>query len=141
MTMEPDELNAFLDRESPALLAYVGSTFEDGSPHIAPVWYRWDGREVTIWTGAKRPWARNLARDPRASFVVAEAEPPFAGVVMTGRVTIRTADDEVVTAEIRRITRRYIPEDEVEAYVRGWPNLRTIVTLRPESVRSWGRGY
>lgn len=140
MGMEPDELDGFLGR-APALLGFVGNSFADGSPHVVPVWYRWNGSEITIWTGEKRPWVRNLSHDPRVSIVVAEQVPPFAGLVMQGRMEVRTADDETTAMEIRRICRRYLPDDDVEGYVDGFPNLRTIARLRPDSVRSWVRGY
>jgi PPOX class probable F420-dependent enzyme len=139
--MEFDELDAFLDRVSPALLGLVGTSFRDGSPHVVPVWYRWDGKDVRIWTHEKRGWVRNLGRDPRVAFVVAEPEPPFAAVVMYGRVEITTIDDEATALEIRRISRRYLPETEVEDYAGRWPDLRTIVRIRPDSISSWARGY
>ncbi len=139
--MEADELDGFLDRGSPALLGSIGTSFRDGSPHIVPVWYRWNGKEILIWTHETRDWVRNLSRDPRVAFVVAEAEPPFAAVVMNGRVELTTADDEAIALEIRRISSRYLQPAEVEDYVRGWPDLRTIVRIRPDSIRAWTRGY
>lgn len=139
--MEFDELNAFLDRVSPALLGLVGTSFRDGSPQVVPVWYRWDGKEIRIWTHEKRDWVRNLSRDPRVAFVVAEPQPPFAAVVMYGRVEITTTDDEATALEIRRISRRYLPKAEVEDYAGSWPDLRTIVRIRPDSINSWARGY
>jgi PPOX class probable F420-dependent enzyme len=139
--METADRDAFLDRASPAMLAYVGTTFEDGTPHVVPVWFRWDGDALTIWTHEDRPWVRNLRRDQRVTVVIAEDEPPFAGVTMQGTVETRTADDGETMAEIRAITRRYLPEEEVDAYVAGWPNLRTIARLRPDRIRAWGRGY
>jgi PPOX class probable F420-dependent enzyme len=141
MPMSGPELQAFLDRTRPALLGSVGTLRADGSPHVVPVWYRWDGETVRIWTDERRGWARNALRDPRVAFSVQETEPPFAAVVMHGRVEVRTADDEETAAEIRAITRRYIEEDQVEEYVAGWTHLRTVAAIHPDSISSWGRGY
>lgn len=139
--MPPEDLLPFLDRADPPMLGVLGTTARDGSPRVVPVWYRFDGRVVTVWTGTMRKWVSHLARDPRFAFSVQESEPPFAGVIMHGDAEIRTGDSTDISDEIRRITRRYMPEDEVETYVAGWPELRTIVTLHPRRVKAWGTGY
>jgi PPOX class probable F420-dependent enzyme len=141
MSMSPSELDAFLGRTGPALVGIVGTVRKDGSPHVVPVWYRWDGNAVFVWSDEGRGWVRNALRDPRVAFSVQETQPPFAAVVMHGTAQARTTDEDDVSAEIRSITRRYIAEDGVEEYVAGWAHLRTIVTIRPDSISSWRRGY
>jgi PPOX class probable F420-dependent enzyme len=136
--MNPDELRAFLERP---LLGVVCALRRDGSPHPVPVWYRYDGQGVRIWTEERRAWVRNAKRDPRVAFVVAEMEPPYAGVIIRGEASVRTRGDDATAAEIRAITRRYIPADEVEEYVARWPGLHTIVTIHPSAVNSWTVGY
>lgn len=42
------EIDAFLNRSDPPLLGVVGTIDEDGSPHVVPVWYRYDGQAVYI---------------------------------------------------------------------------------------------
>jgi PPOX class probable F420-dependent enzyme len=133
-----DEIRAFLDRP---LLGFVATLRRDGSPNAVPVWYRYDGAAVSIWTEERRGWVRNVLRDPRVSFVVAELEPPYAGVIVRGEAAVRTAPDDVTAREVRAITRRYIPADEVEEYVARWPGLDTIVTVRPSTLTGWTIGY
>jgi PPOX class probable F420-dependent enzyme len=133
-----EELRAFLDRP---LLGFVSTVRRDGSPSTVPVWYRWDGEAVRIWTEERRGWVRNALRDPRVSFVVAENEPPYAGAIVRGEAVARTRADEETETEKRAITRRYIAEDEVDAYVARWPGLDTIVTIRPSAVTGWTIGY
>jgi hypothetical protein len=58
---------------------------------------------------------------------------------MHGRAEIRAATAGT-GEEIRRITRRYIAEGEVEEYVAKWPDLRTIVCIYPATIRAWARG-
>jgi PPOX class probable F420-dependent enzyme len=139
--MSASELDEFLNRTEPALVGVVGTVRKNGSPHVVPVWYRWDGTAAFIWTDEKRGWVRNARRNPLIAFSVQETEPPFAAVVMHGRAEARTSDADDVSAEIRAITRRYIEESRVEEYVAGWAQLRTIVTIHPDSMSSWGRGY
>jgi len=135
--MDPDELDAFLNWEHPARLGVVGTLRTDGWPQVSPVWYRWDGKQVTIWADEGRIWVENARRDRRVAFSVQEEDWPFAAVVMRGRAGVVTGPDPEVSEEIRRITRRYVPEDGVEAYVARWADLRTIVTIKPERITSW----
>jgi PPOX class probable F420-dependent enzyme len=141
VSLSPSELDEFLNRTRPALLGTVGTLRASGSPHVVPVWFRWDGEAVRIWSDEGRGWVRNVRRDPRVAFSVQEPQPPFAAVVMHGRAESRTSDTDDVSAEIRRITRRYIAETEADEYVAGWAHLQTIVTIRPDSISSWRRGY
>jgi PPOX class probable F420-dependent enzyme len=136
--MEQDEINVFLDQENPALVGVVATTRADGSPHVVPVWYRWDGHAVRVWTHEERLWVRNLRRDPRIAFSVQESKPPFGAVTMRGQAEIGTA---VTEDEIRRITCRYLTEDELDAYVAEWSHLRSIVSIHPAAIQAWTRGY
>ena len=119
----------------------IATVRADGSPHVVPVWYRWDGERILVWTTDRRAWVKNVIRDRRVSVSVQEAAPPYAAVLLHGRAAARTGPDEEITAEIRRITQRYIPPAEVDAYVAGWPRLRTIVAVHPQSLTGWSRGY
>lgn len=136
-----EDVRAFLDRSWPTMLGVVGTLRRDGAPHIVPVWYRYDGDRVHIWTEEARAWVKNLQRDNRVAFSVQEDRPPFGAVVMQGRAEVMTSASEEVAAEILRITRRYIPEPEVEGYIQGWAHLHTVVRIKPEKIISWGKGY
>lgn len=93
-----------------------------------------------MWTHEERLWVRNLRRDPRVAFSVQETKPPYGAVTMRGRAEISTAGDDT-DEEIRRITRRYLAEDELDGYVSAWPDLRTIVSIHPAAIRAWRQGY
>ncbi|CAA9550733.1 MAG: hypothetical protein AVDCRST_MAG79-2679 [uncultured Thermoleophilia bacterium] len=139
--MDDRDVQAFLDRQDPGLLGVLGTTTPDGAPRVVPLWFRYDGTAVHVWTTETRHWVRHIKRDPRFAFSVQEAAPPYAGVIMHGHAEVTTGDDDEISEEIRRITRRYIPAAEVEPYIASWPQLRTIVTLRPDRVKAWSRGY
>jgi hypothetical protein len=106
-----------------------------------PVWYRYDGKTVTIWTHEERGWVQNLARDNRVAFSVQEDQPPFAAVLIRGRAQIISGDTQEVTAEIRRITERYVEAAGVDSYIQSWAHLKTIVHIKPEKIVAWGKGY
>jgi PPOX class probable F420-dependent enzyme len=120
--------------ERPGLLGVVGTTRADGSPHAAPVWFRFDGEAIRIWTDEERVWVKNVRRDGRVSFSVHENEPPWTSVVVRGNATISPQPLSEVMAEIERISARYLPRSEIEGYVAGWPQTRSIVTIEPTSI-------
>ena len=136
-----EEIRAFLDRSWPTMLGVVGTVRADGAPHIVPVWYRYDGETVSIWTHEERGWVQNLARDNRVAFSVQEDQPPFAAVLIRGRAEIITGDTQEVSAEIRRITERYVEAAGVNSYIQSWAHLKTIIRIKPEKIVAWGRGY
>ncbi len=124
----------FLNRELPGLVGVVGTKGEDQFPHLVPVWYRWDGELIHIWTLEDRMWVQNLVRDARVGFSVQEDQEPYMAVMMKGRARIETGDHAAIDDKIRRITRRYVVEPEIESYIESWPDLRTIVQIKPERV-------
>lgn len=140
MSMSTAEQQTFLAQTFPTPLGVVGTLRRDGSPHLVPVWFRWDGTVITIWTTEERVWVRNLMRDPRAAFSVQTFEAPYPAVVMRGTATVATADDNATMEEIRAITRRYVPAGGVDRYVADWPHLRTIVSITPDHIASWSAG-
>jgi PPOX class probable F420-dependent enzyme len=93
MGMSTAELEAFLAQTFPTPLGVIATLRRDGSPHIVPVWYRWDTGAVTIWTTETRAWVRNLLRDPRIAFSVQTFEEPYPAVMMRGSATVATAND------------------------------------------------
>ena len=137
MGMSTAELDAFLAQTFPTPLGVIATLRRDGSPHIVPVWFRWDTGAVTIWTTETRTWVRNLLRDPRVAFSVQTFEEPYPAVMMRGSATVRTANDATTAAEIRAITRRYIIPGNADGYIARWPDLRTIVTIVPVHIVSW----
>lgn len=139
MSMSKAELEKFLGQ---GRMGVVATIRKDGSPQATPVWYRYDGRTVTIWTEKGRVWVKNIEGDNRVAFSVQDEKPPYAAVLLRGRAKIAHMPNEEGFAEAKVISTRYIREDELEAYVKEfWPKTHTFVTITPEATTSWGRGY
>ena len=61
---------------------------------------------------------------------------------MVARGTAEIATEEPVGNEdVRLLVERYVGADEAAAYIEQWSMLKTVVRVRAERVRSWGRGY
>ena len=62
--MSDEELARFLVEERTVTCATLGP---DGRPHLMPLWYVPERRNMLAWTFAKSQKTRNLERDPHAS--------------------------------------------------------------------------
>lgn len=51
--------------------AMLASLRADGSPITVPVWFDWDGQQVSMFCGADSPKLSRISRDPRVSILVA----------------------------------------------------------------------
>jgi len=88
--------------------AVLGTMNENGSAHLTVMWYVLEGDEIMFNTARGRKKPENLARDPRASLIVAYE---YRCVRVEG--TVRANDDQVVAqADIRTLAFRYYQNDE-----------------------------
>lgn len=90
---------------------------EDGSPHIAPIWFVLDGDSFVFNTGKDTVKGRNLARDGRVALCVDDDRPPFSYVVLQGRAEI-SDDLEEMLPWATRIGARYMGAERGEAFGR-----------------------
>ncbi|MDT0548168.1 MULTISPECIES: PPOX class F420-dependent oxidoreductase [Streptomyces] len=95
--------------------AKLSTVRDDGSPHIAPVWFLLDGDDLVFNTGQDTVKGRNLARDGRVGLCVDDDRPPFAFVTLQGRAELSDRLEEV-RDWATRIAARYMGEDVAEQY-------------------------
>lgn len=129
-TLPPDELQAFLARP---LIAVLATLRKDGSVLASPIWHEWRDGGFNFILGEGDVKARHLARDPRATLVVAEHEPPYAGVEVRGTAELRSDD----AALEERLATRYLGAKRGRAYLEGGSGGNVAVRLEPGSLRSW----
>ena len=131
-SMSPDEYRAFLlDGSRTGKLA---TTRADGRPHLASIWFTLDGDDIIFTTWHTTVKARTLHRDPRAALLVDDEQPPFAYVMVEGRVTLSENPGDL-RHWASRIAARYMGEDQAESYGRrnGVPG-ELLARLTPEKV-------
>jgi PPOX class probable F420-dependent enzyme len=118
-----EQLRAFLDRPNVGTLATLRP---NGSVLLSPVWYEWRDGGFNVGTGEGDVKVRHIERDPRATLVVAEQAPPYAGVEVRGTaLLIREGARDVA----RRIAARYVEEPSSEDTV--------VIRLEPGALRTW----
>jgi PPOX class probable F420-dependent enzyme len=99
-------LAAFLGEVNPIVL---GTTRQDGSVHLTPLWFEYRDGYVWINGAASRDWLVHLRRDDRVSLLVVDRERFLRRVEMLGRVIAITPDDEYL--QINRLAQRYSGHD------------------------------
>ncbi|MFE5483893.1 PPOX class F420-dependent oxidoreductase [Streptomyces sp. NPDC056527] len=111
---------------------------EDGSPHLAPIWFLLDGDDFVFNTGKDTVKGRNLARDGRVVLCVDDDRPPFAFVTLRGRAEI-SEDPVELRRWAARIGGRYMGEDRAEEFGErnGVPG-ELLVRVRIDKVNAQG---
>ena len=104
----------------------------DGTVLLSPVYHEWREGAFNVVVEAQNVKARHLRRDPRATILVAESEPPLRGVEVRGSATASIDDGVIETA--RRIVARY-GDDEAEADAEALRGADFIVRLEPDHIR------
>lgn len=103
--MTEEELALFWREPNLAKLATID---RDGTPHIVPIWYLHDGRNVVMITRPSARKVRNIRRDPRVTVCIDRPTPPYAGVVIRGSAEL----EEVAYQELAvPLAVRYLGQD------------------------------
>ncbi len=131
--LSQDELVRFLDE---AHVAHLVTLRLNGKPHVAPVWYVWDGSRAVVMAGQDAIKVQNIRRNPAVSLSIAAAQRPYHYVIIEGLATV-TRDD--LDRQVRRICVRYDGPERGEAFARELLAEERMVLLGIEVARmiSW----
>ncbi|MCH2311214.1 MAG: TIGR03618 family F420-dependent PPOX class oxidoreductase [SAR202 cluster bacterium] len=81
-------------------LADLVTLMPDGSPHIAPVWYKYDGENYLILSEPKTVKVRNIEHDNRVAILISKTDPPYSYVMFNGHAKISDCKDEDLLMEL-----------------------------------------
>ena len=114
--------------------AHLGTAMPDGSPHVTPVWFDFDGTHIRVNSAQGRVKDRNMRREPRVALAIMDPDNPYRYVSVRGRVveiTEQGADDH-----IDALARKYLGQDRYPHRKPG--EVRVIYKVRLERVSSMG---
>jgi PPOX class probable F420-dependent enzyme len=76
-------------------MANLATHYRDGSIHLVPMWFVWDGEAILIPTSHATQKLRNLERDPRASVMIDDSRDGFdlRGLTLIGEATLVRAPE------------------------------------------------
>ena len=129
--LRPEEVARLLAAPKCATLATYR---RDGTVLLSPVWHEWRDGGFSVHLGADGVNARLLRRDPRASMVVYDDAPPYAGVELRGAGRLTTEGERAVR---RRLAVRYLGERDGNAYADAANWAGVVLRLEPGELRIW----
>jgi PPOX class probable F420-dependent enzyme len=124
------ELGDFLALPRVAVLATYR---RDGTVLLSPVWHQWRDSGFDVVVAPDDIKVRHLGRDPRASILVYDNEPPYRGVEMRTTAQLSEVDRADV---VREMAVRYLGREAGEAYAETSGD-SIVVRLEPGDVRTW----
>ena len=87
------------------MVAVLATLRADGTILLSPVWYEWRDGGFNVCVDQQNVKTRHLRRDPRATIVVAESDPPLRAIEVRGTARLieqgvsETAADHVPVPE------------------------------------------
>ena len=136
IAMTSAELNAFLATERTCRVATAG---RNGRPHVAPLWFVWDGTSLWLNSVVRSQRWTDLNRDPRVAVVV-DAGVEYSElrgvelsgtVVPVGDVPRTAAPDPVLAVAERLFASKYAAAEFTPDGRHAW------LRLTPEKLASW----
>jgi PPOX class probable F420-dependent enzyme len=115
------------------LVAVLATYRRDGSVLLSPVWHQWREVGFDVLCSPEDIKVRHLRRDPRASILVYDNEPPYRGVEL--RTTAQLLDFDPADV-VREMSIRYLGLEAGEAYAAASAD-SVLVRLEPGNVRTW----
>jgi PPOX class probable F420-dependent enzyme len=122
---------------SDALILRLGTQNEDGSIHLAPVWFAYEEPELILGTQAASRKIRNIERDPHVTALVDVSEPTLIGAIIYG--TARVDRSPQVKPARERIFSRYMDTESAteltESLAARWDP--ALIRITPQRVVSF----
>lgn len=126
------ETGGFLRSQKVMRLATVSA---GGEPHVAPVWYIYDGKEFRVGTHTRTRKAKNVAATGRAAFCIDVGDvSPIRGAAGSCAASLVTGDG--VRAMAEEIISRYM-DPASPAAVELLDDTDCIIRMEPGRVASW----
>jgi len=136
-TMTKSEIDAFL---AEPVLARISTVRPDGRPHVAPMWFWWDGTSTYMETPPNAIKANNLRHNPNCAITidVTQGGLRFKAVLLEGQAELLT-DRQFVLETVTRIYTKYLGPEGVKSATpqRMIHNEHVIIKLTPGRVVTW----
>jgi len=124
----------YLDLTQKKAFAQLATLMPDGSPHVAPVWFEFDGKYILINSAKGRVKDRNIRRDPRVGIDIVDPDNPYRHLSIRGRVVDITENG--ADEHIDKLTKKYMGQDKYP--YRGPAEVRVQYRIEPEHTYSMG---
>ena len=110
--MNEGELASFFEQ---AQFARLGTFNEDGTIHIAPIFFKYKNGQILMATQVPSRKVRNIKRNKNVTVLIDKTEVPFKGALIYGTAEL---DYEDVIQKRTAIFERRLSREEGETYAR-----------------------
>lgn len=127
----PGDLGGLLERP---LVAVLATYRKDGGVLLSPVWHQWRDGGFDLVVSERDVKLQHLRRDPRASVLVYEHDPPYRGFEVRGAARIEPSGGAEALASMAA---RYLGPEDGRAYAEASSGNAVLVRLEPGTARGW----
>ena len=128
-----EKLTSFFEQ---AQFARLGTFNEDGTIHIAPVYFKYQDGQILIATQDPSRKVRNIKRNKNVSVLIDTTDVPFLGALVYGKAELDY--DDIISKRITIFEKR-LSREESETYARRlsgkWKCV--IVRITPDHIASF----
>lgn len=83
-------------------VGWLGTSHAEGTPHLVPVWFYWDGTAITVYSKPDARKARNLALMPNVAFAVEPRAGRMCSVLVEGHAELLPSSGSLETGFRRK---------------------------------------
>ena len=117
---------------SQPLIVRVTTVRPDGYPHTVPVWFKLEGEQLLLFTGAKAQKAVNARLNPKGAIAYGGDPVGSPALLIEGDFTVEPDTNHRITS---RITHHYEPPDKAKEWLDSWEGSDfVIMRLTPRRV-------
>jgi len=87
----PELFTDVLSREKKAF-AFLALVMKDGTPHVTPVWFDYDGTHIVVNTARGRVKDKILRKHPRVALAIQDPANPYRYIQIRGKVVAETEE-------------------------------------------------
>jgi PPOX class probable F420-dependent enzyme len=114
--------------------AHLATVLPDGSPHVTPMWFDYDGTHFRFNSARGRVKVGNMARSSRVAFSIMDPANAYRYVTVRGRVVETT--EAGADGHIDALARKYLGQDRYPW--RGPGEVRVMYKVQADRVSGMG---
>ena len=111
-------------------LGYVATIGPKGTPHVSPIWFYWDGRQIFFSTTWARQKSQNVKRNSGVSIAITDPNNPHRSLEIRGNATVEDDQEFRVAKQVMHKYTGQDPSAEQLAADEG----RVTVAITPEKL-------
>jgi len=131
-TQIPQTHADLLSREKKAF-AHLALVTSDGTPHVTPMWFDFDGEHVIFNTARNRVKDRLMKKRPRVALTVSDPADPYRYIQLRGPVV--SESEEGGYEQICDLRQKYRGDRN---YPKSPGEVRVTYKVRPEKINTMG---